>query len=74
MDDPFGELLLTEPDDEQPQMTSREARIARAFEQSKKSYVSETVVTPPGVRLSKFIAASLKLLRPARRHFLIFYP
>ncbi|KAF8754254.1 hypothetical protein RHS01_06449 [Rhizoctonia solani] len=29
-------------------MSSREARIARAFDESKKSYSSETVVTPPG--------------------------
>ncbi|KAG9122605.1 hypothetical protein FRC07_000952, partial [Ceratobasidium sp. 392] len=48
MDDAFADLLLTDPEDEQPQMTSREARIARAFEQSKQSYASEIVVTPPG--------------------------
>ncbi|CAE7230149.1 unnamed protein product [Rhizoctonia solani] len=48
MDDAFGDLLLTDPEDEQPEMTSREARIARAFGESKKSYASEIVVTPPG--------------------------
>ncbi|KAG8744151.1 hypothetical protein FRC10_010720 [Ceratobasidium sp. 414] len=48
MDDVFAELLLADPEDEQPQVTSREARIARAFEQSKKSYGSEVVITPPG--------------------------
>lgn len=50
MDDAFAELMLTDPEDEKPEMTSREARIARAFAESKKSYASEVVVTPPGVR------------------------
>ncbi|CAE6427820.1 unnamed protein product [Rhizoctonia solani] len=48
MDDAFADLLLTDPEDEQPEMTSREARIARAFDESKKSYSSEIVVTPLG--------------------------
>ncbi|KAF8604571.1 hypothetical protein BDV93DRAFT_605879 [Ceratobasidium sp. AG-I] len=48
MDDAFAELMLTDPEDERPEMTSREARIARAFTESKKSYASEIVVTPPG--------------------------
>ncbi|QRW03883.1 hypothetical protein RhiLY_02882 [Ceratobasidium sp. AG-Ba] len=49
MDDAFAELVLADPQDDQPpQVTSREARIARAFEQSKKTYASETVVTPRG--------------------------
>ncbi|CCO30712.1 hypothetical protein BN14_04742 [Rhizoctonia solani AG-1 IB] len=48
MDDAFADLLLADPEDEQPEMTSREARIARAFNDSKKSYPSEIVVTPPG--------------------------
>ncbi|KAG8776141.1 hypothetical protein FRC12_001076 [Ceratobasidium sp. 428] len=70
MDDAFAELLLTDPEDEQPQMTSREMRIARAFEQSKQSYASETVVTPPGgspewsvqrLYLQKSYAAALQL-------------
>ncbi|CUA67253.1 hypothetical protein RSOLAG22IIIB_07299 [Rhizoctonia solani] len=47
--DAFGDLLLTDPEDEQPDhVTSRQARIARAFDESKKSYSSEIVVTPPG--------------------------
>jgi hypothetical protein len=50
MDDAFADLLLADPEDEQPEITSREARIARAFNDSKKSYPSEIVVTPPGVR------------------------
>lgn len=50
MEDVFAELLLTNPEDEKPEMTSREARIARAFADSKQSYASEIVVTPPGVR------------------------
>jgi hypothetical protein len=49
MEDAFAELLLTDPEDEKPEMTSREARIARAFEESKKSYASEIVITPAGV-------------------------
>ncbi|QRW17643.1 hypothetical protein RhiXN_02567 [Rhizoctonia solani] len=48
MDDAFADLQLTDPEDDQPEMSSREARIARAFDESKKSYSSETVVTPPG--------------------------
>ncbi|KAL5635199.1 hypothetical protein ACGC1H_003034 [Rhizoctonia solani] len=44
--DAFADLILT--DDEPPKMTSREARIARAFDESKKSYSSEIVLTPPG--------------------------
>ncbi|KAF8688997.1 hypothetical protein RHS03_09409, partial [Rhizoctonia solani] len=52
MDDAFADLQLTDPEDDQPEMSSREARIARAFDESKKSYSSETVVTPPGVQWS----------------------
>ncbi|CAE6427579.1 unnamed protein product [Rhizoctonia solani] len=48
MEDVFADLLLTDPEDDQPEMTLREARIARAFDESKKSYSSEMVVTPPG--------------------------
>ena len=50
MEDAFAELVLMDPEDERPEMTSREARIARAFTESKKNYASEIVVTPPGVR------------------------
>ncbi|KEP45551.1 hypothetical protein V565_261420 [Rhizoctonia solani 123E] len=47
--DAFADLALHDPeDDAQPEMTSREARIARAFTDSKKSYSSEIVFTPPG--------------------------
>ncbi|EUC65085.1 hypothetical protein RSOL_496960, partial [Rhizoctonia solani AG-3 Rhs1AP] len=46
--DAFADLALHDPEDEQPEMTSREARIARAFTDSKKSYSSEIVFTPPG--------------------------
>ncbi|KAH7342091.1 hypothetical protein B0J17DRAFT_746337 [Rhizoctonia solani] len=49
MEDVFADLLLTDPEDERPEMTLREARIARAFDDSKKSYSSEIVITPPGV-------------------------
>ncbi|KAJ1307206.1 hypothetical protein OPQ81_001321 [Rhizoctonia solani] len=46
--DVFADLHLTDPEDEQPGMTLREARIARAFDESRKSYASEVVITPPG--------------------------
>lgn len=45
--DAFADLALVDSDDEQ--VTSREARIARAFQDSKKSYPTEVVLTPPGV-------------------------
>ncbi|KAG8684977.1 hypothetical protein FRC11_011332 [Ceratobasidium sp. 423] len=48
MEDAFADLLLDDPEDDRPEMTSREARIARAFDESKKSYASEIVITPPG--------------------------
>ncbi|CAE6414934.1 unnamed protein product [Rhizoctonia solani] len=48
MEDAFADLVLTDPEDEQPEMSSRKVRIARAFDESKKSYASEVVVTPPG--------------------------
>ncbi|KAB5594829.1 hypothetical protein CTheo_1644 [Ceratobasidium theobromae] len=44
--DAFADLALVDSDDEQ--VTSREARIARAFQDSKKSYPTEVVLTPPG--------------------------
>lgn len=50
MEDAFAGLMLVDPEDERPEMTSREARIARAFAESKENYSSEIVVMTPGVR------------------------